>query len=86
MAKRYDLVSPRESNGKTYYTKVGVMWPMDRGGFSLTFEALPIPSLNRDGKLEVRVLAFEPRDGERAGGGGAGRGRDDIDDDASVPF
>ena len=84
MAKRYDLVTPRESNGKTFYTKVGVMWPMDRGGFSLTFEALPIPSINRDGKLEVRVLAFEPRDDDRPARGGVAPSRDDLNDD--VPF
>jgi len=86
MAKRYDLVTPRESNGKTFYTKVGVMWPMDRGGFSLTFEALPIPSTNRDGKLEVRVLAFEPRDDAQPARSGRAPSRDDLDDDMSVPF
>jgi hypothetical protein len=83
MANRYDIVSPREgSNGKTYYTKIGTMWPAKNGGFSLTFDALPIPGLNRDGKLEVRVLAFEPRDDARPAQ--RAPAHDDLNDD--VPF
>lgn len=84
MAKRYDLVTPRESGGKTYYTKIGSMWPMDKGGFSMTFEALPVPGLNRDGKPEVRVLAFEPRDNAEPRGGGRPPRFDD--DFADAPF
>jgi len=62
MADRYDLVTPRNgSNGKTYFTKIGVMWPMKgKDGFSITLEALPLPSMNDKGELETRILAMEP--------------------------
>jgi hypothetical protein len=68
MADRYDLVAPRKGNNdKTYFTKVGVMFANRNGdGFSLTFEALPLPSLNDKGELETRVLAMVPRDRDAA--------------------
>jgi hypothetical protein len=64
MAQRYDLVTPREDkNGKTWWTRVGVAFENQNGdGFSLSFEALPLPSLDRDGKLQVRVLMRAPRE------------------------
>jgi len=63
MAERYDLKTARvDKNGKTWWTKIGVMFPMkgDKDGFNLSFEALPIPTLNQEGNLEVRVVAWEP--------------------------
>jgi hypothetical protein len=72
MTTRYDILTTREgNNGKKYYTKVGTMFPLDKGGFALTFDALPIPSL-RDGKLEVRAVAWEPKpkDGQKPDLGG----------------
>ncbi len=70
---RYDILTSRESNGKNYYTKIGTMWPLEKGGFSLTFDALPIPTL-RDGKMEVRAVAWEPKakDGGSSGGNAGG--------------
>lgn len=85
--KRYDLVMGREyttSGGetKTAWVKLGSMFERDNGGFSLTFDALPTPQL-RDGKLEVRVMAFEPRDREQqpqrqAHASGSGGGFGDV--------
>jgi hypothetical protein len=88
--ERFDIVCPRAGkDGKTYFTKIGVMWPMKSGnGFSISFEALPIPSLN-DGVLEVRALAMppKPQDGQRQGSGGSGgRGPALADLDDEVPF
>ena len=84
MAKPYDLSTPRAGkDGKTYWTKIGTMWPMERGGFSITFDALPIPTVNKEGKVEVRAVAFPPK--ETQGGGGETRPLvSDLDD--NIPF
>jgi hypothetical protein len=81
MSNRYDLVQPREGGDKTYFTKIGVAFPMKNGGFSIVFEALPVAGINRDGKIETRALLMEPRDASGVVGGGR---RDRGDDD--VPF
>ena len=66
MADRYELKTPRQgSDGKTYWTKIGVLFPMkEKDGFSLSFEALPIPQLNDKGVLEVRAVAMPPFEGD----------------------
>lgn len=59
---RLDIMQPRNGNdGKTYWTKLGSAWPAKTGpGYSLSFDALPMPSLNDQGQLECRVLLREP--------------------------
>ena len=43
MADRYDLLTAREKDGRSYFTKIGVMFPNRSGdGFTCLFEALPI--------------------------------------------
>lgn len=88
MTERYDLCSPRKRrDGKTYWHKIGTMFPSDKGGFSMVFDSLPIP----DSEGRVAVMAFEarPRDGQRqpqtgpepsqpSGGG--------MDMDSEIPF
>ena len=89
--QKFNLVIPRDgSDGNTYWTYIGVAFPINNG-YSLTFNALPIPNENG----EVRVLMFEDnrekRDHRRENKGQryldeAKRqsGQDDIDDD--IPF
>lgn len=62
MADRYEMKTARTGkDGKTFWTKIGVGWPMkEKDGFNLTFEALPIPQLNDKGELEVRVAMWPP--------------------------
>jgi hypothetical protein len=98
MTARYDIMVARESNGKTYWTKLGVMFPMNgKDGFSISLEALPIPQMGKDGKIECRLMAFPPKeqDGYQSqgnaksqGGYGGGRapkpGMQDLDDE--IPF
>lgn len=98
MSDRYDLMTgrkykTRDGQEKTAWTRVGTMFPRDKGGFSIQLEALP---LNIDEKGGVRLMAFPPKDrDERGGGGGArggggGGGYDDASygakDDSDVPF
>ena len=78
MTKRFDLISPRPNkNGKTYWLKIGAAFPIDKGGFSLVFDALPLP----DAEGRVSLLMKEPMEkdggnrdsppsGAPAGGGG----------------
>lgn len=71
MADRYDLKVARQGrDGKTYWTKVGVMFPMkERDGFNITLEALPLQTMNDQGQLECRITAWEPfKDDVSAGG------------------
>lgn len=88
MSKRYDLVQPRkgtdsQGNEKTYWTNIGSMWfNSDKNNFSLSFNALPVPSMSQKGQLEVRVQGFEPK--ERGNGQGqnqAPQRRNDFADD-----
>jgi hypothetical protein len=62
MAERYDLKVAREGkDGKVWWTKIGVMFPMrERDGFNITLEALPLQTLNDQGRLECRITAWEP--------------------------
>lgn len=96
---RLDIMVARDwtaSDGatKTNWTKIGVAFPAKQGnGYRLTFEALPLPALNREGKLECVALLREPLPPRDAGNGGSARAParpassydlPDIDDD--VPF
>ena len=63
MSTRYDLIVGRENGEKTYWTKIGSAWPAKNGpGFSLTFDALPLPG--KDGVC--RVLMREPQERDAA--------------------
>ena len=60
---RYDLISPRpRKDGKTHWQKVGAAFPRDKGGFSLVFDALPLP----DAEGRVSVLMTEPKERDDA--------------------
>ena len=70
MADRYDLkVARKGKDGKTYWTKIGVMFPMrERDGFNITLEALPLQTMNDQGQMECRITAWEPyKDDGRTG-------------------
>lgn len=96
MSQRLDALIVREyqtSNGdtKAAFTKIGTAWPAKQGaGFSIVLDALPLPSMSRDGKLECRILLREPlpaRDDAPRNGTPARNNRAPVDDlDDSVPF
>jgi hypothetical protein len=61
MSDRYDLLTAREKDGRSYFTKIGVMFPNRNGdGFTCFFEALPIPG--PDG-CKVIVKKADPKQG-----------------------
>jgi hypothetical protein len=66
MSDRYDLLTAREKDGRSYFTKIGVMFPNRNGeGFTCFFEALPIPG--PDG-CKVIVKKAEPKPDNRSAG------------------
>lgn len=82
------------SNGdsKTRWTKIGTAWPAKQGaGFSIVLDALPLPSMSRDGKLECRILLREPLpardDAPRTERAQSSPRRAPVDDDLDqIPF
>jgi hypothetical protein len=58
---RFDLLSPRKGkDDKTRWFKVGAAFPRDKGGFSLTFDALPLP--DADGRVSLMMWEAQERD------------------------
>lgn len=85
MSNRYDICTPNERGGKTYWCRIGSLWMGDDGKpKSATFDALPTASKNRDGGYETRVMFFEPK------GQGGGRAPEPVartnEDDSEIPF
>lgn len=97
MADRLDAVvareySDRDGNKRTSFTKIGVAFAMKNGGWSLTLEALPLPTMGERG-LETRILLMVPKPREdrpqrqASYSEQSGRGRTSYDDDEEgAPF
>lgn len=65
MADRLDALVAREyadrdGNKKTAFTKIGVAFATKNGGWSLSLEALPLPTMGERG-LETRILLMVPK-------------------------
>lgn len=80
MSERLDALSVRESNGKSYFTKIGVAFPAKNGGggYSLLLDAMPAPT---DGQFKILLMVPKPRDGEQRQTQSA-----PVDLDDEVPF
>ncbi len=78
---RYDIISPRERNGKTYWQKIGAGFPRDNNGYSLVFDALPLP--DKDGRVNMLMVEAKPRED-----GPAEKPGSDVDSvpDDEIPF
>lgn len=73
-ADRWDALSTRsyiDRNGetKTAFTRIGTMFANSKGGFSLSLDALPTPSLSDKGAIETRILLVVPKPRDGDGGG-----------------
>jgi hypothetical protein len=61
MTNRLDALSARESNGKTYWTRVGVAFQSKDGtGWNVLLDAMPAPV---DGQFKISLMVPKPRDG-----------------------
>lgn len=89
MADRYDaVISRKDKNGKTRYTKIGAAFPMKDGkdGFSIVLDALPMP--NAEGQAWISLFVPKPRDDmdqRPADERGRASGGDDMNGD-HIPF
>lgn len=84
MSTRYDVCQARESNGKTYWNKFATLWKSDEGKMSISFDSLPIASLNKDGKIETRAMVFEAK--VKDDRGGSNNDNHPPKDDTDFPF
>ena len=70
MADRLDALCVRESNGKSYFTKVGAAFPNKDGkGWTVLLDAVPA---SNEGQVKIMLREPLPKDGERSQGGGFG--------------
>lgn len=86
MSERYDALTVRESNGKSFWTRIGVAFPAKQGGgFSILLDAMPA---SQDGQYKILLRVPQERDGQRSGGAPQTKGRPSFDDDLNddVPF
>jgi hypothetical protein len=92
MASEYwDIVSFRDrgEGNKPFAVKLGSAKKRDDGSFDLYFDALPAPSLDRNGKMQIHVRVSPRQERGQGGGGYAPRnqqtsqrqGRDNIEDE-----
>lgn len=86
MSERLDALvvreyTDRDGNKKSSWTKIGAAFPTRDGGWSITLDALPIPSMGDRG-LETRILlrAPLPKDDNRRNDNRGDRGGYDRDD------
>jgi len=64
MAERLDALvtrkyTDRDGVEKTQWTKIGATFPTQNGGYSITLEALPLPTMGERG-LETRIVLMVP--------------------------
>ena len=82
MTDRYDaVISRKDKNGKTRYTKIGAAFPAKDGkdGFNIVLDALPMP--NAEGQAWISLYVPKPRDAAAASSQSSS---DDMNDE--VPF
>lgn len=86
MTTRLDALSVRESNGKSYFTKIGAAFENKDGkGWSILLDCIPA---SNEGQYKIMLREPLPKDGERGGNSGGqpqSRGSS-IDDDDLPPF
>ena len=81
--ERLDALTVRESNGKSYWTRIGVAFPAKQGaGWSIMLDAMPA---SIEGQYKILLREPQPRDGQPQRPAQTSRGGsfDSLDD---VPF
>jgi len=85
MSQRLDALTVRESNGKSYWTKIGAAFPNKNGaGFVVRLDAMPA---SVDGQFSIHLREPLPKDGQQGGGqqrntgGGNSNFATDLDDE-----
>lgn len=84
MIDRFDASVVREKDGKSYWTKIGSMWPNKGSGFTIVLDALPLA--NAEGQARIILTVPKPKDNDRSSGGNTGGGRKSDPDSEDIPF
>ncbi len=82
MAKRYDVITPRENGDKTFWHRIGTAWPGEKFAFDITLDSLPIA--DSKGRVKLMISEAKPKDAPAAAKQELKRYSDDVDD--AVPF
>lgn len=83
--ERLDALTVRESNGKSYWTKIGAAFQSKGGGWIVRLDAMPA---SNEGQFAIHLRAPLPKDGDRSRSANndssnarSGGFADDLDDD-----
>jgi hypothetical protein len=81
---RYDaVISRKDKDGKSRYTKIGAAFPSKQGdGFNIVLDALPMP--NAEGQAWISLFVPKPKEDRAQSQATAPGARDDMNDD--IPF
>lgn len=84
MTERLDALTVRESNGKSYWTKIGAAFASKGGGWIVRLDAMPAPV---EGQFSIHLREPLPKDGQRPAQQQSRAPADDYGDDGDgVPF
>ena len=73
---RLDALTVRESNGKSYFTKIGAAFPNKDGkGYTILLDAVPA---SNEGQYKIMLREPLPKGGQQSSS--------NIDDDFDAPF
>lgn len=63
MTERYDALTVREHNGRSYWTKIGAAFPnRNGGGWTVMLDAMPA---SNEGQYKIMLREPLPKDGDR---------------------
>lgn len=84
MTERYDaVISRKDKNGKTRYTKIGAAFPAKQGeGINIVLDALPMP--NAEGQAWISLFVPKPREDQETAPQGKSAGATEMNDE--IPF
>lgn len=84
MTERLDALAVRESNGKSYWTKIGVAFQSKDGtGWNVLLDAIPAPT---DGQFKISLMVPKPRQESGHSAPSAAPSRGYSDDTDGPPF
>lgn len=84
MTDRYDaVISRKDKNGKTRYTKIGAAFPAKQGeGINIVLDALPMP--NAEGQAWISLFVPKAKDDQDASPQKSAAKTEDMNDE--IPF
>lgn len=82
--ERLDALTVRESNGKSYFSKIGAAFPNKDGkGWTVLLDAVPA---SNEGQYKIMLREPLPKDGQRGGNSNQRSAAPADDMDSDVPF